>query len=145
MTADVPRREAEAFIAAQRPVELDLARRMVRRSVVVGPVLVVAFGLFRGVPGAVAALLGVAIVAGYYLLTGLILSRAARVSLSVYHGAALFGYVLRLVLIAGTMLALAKLMRIDRVALGVSVVVAYLSLLLGEVAAITADRKGTTR
>lgn len=122
-------------------VEAVLARHTIRRIVAVGPVLVVVFGVFRGVPGAVAAAVGVVIVAGYVWLSGVMLSVAARISLAAYHAAALLGFFLRLGLIAVTMLVVARVTDIDRIALGITVVVAYLTLFGWEAVAVAKGRE----
>lgn len=145
MAVESDRAEIEAVIASQAPVEMAIAGRIVRRVVWVGPLLILAFGALRGFDGAVAAAVGVAIVVGYYLLTGLVMSRSVRLSLNAYYIGALFGFVARLGLMALTMWFIARTFDVDRLALGVSVVVAYLSLLVWEAAAMTADRKGATR
>jgi uncharacterized membrane protein YqjE len=97
----------------------------------------VVFGLFRGWEGAIAAAIGVAIVAGNFVLAGFIMSTAARLSLSLYHAAALFGFIIRLGLITVSMLLIAAVTDIDRLAMGISVVVSYLVLLSWEAVAIT--------
>jgi uncharacterized membrane protein YqjE len=62
--------------------------------------------------------------------------------LSLYHAAALFGFFLRLGLITLAVLIISKLVELDRLALGVTVVVAYLGLLTWEAIAVT---KGAER
>ena len=136
------RSEAEVYVAEQRPVELDMAKSTVRRAVVVGPVIVVIAGLIWGWDGAWSAALGVAIVVGYYLITGMFMAMAARISFAAYYAAALFGFILRLGLIAATMYLLANILPVDRVALGVSVVVAYLALLILEAKTLAGKRRG---
>jgi len=120
----------------QKDVEATLARHTVARAVVVGPLLVGLFALLRGWAGAVAAALGVTVVVVNFLASGVILSRAARVSLSLYHAAALFGFLLRLAAITVTMLLVARLFEIDRPAFGIAAVVGYLALLTLEAAAV---------
>jgi hypothetical protein len=119
-----------------KDVESTLARHTARRAVIVGPLLVAVFWAARGSRGAVAAAIGVAIVAGYYLLSGAMLSAAARISLGFYQAAALFGFFLRIGLVALTMLAVAWLFAVDRLALGISVVAAYVALLAWETIAV---------
>ncbi|CAN5521580.1 MAG: hypothetical protein ACR2JP_02850 [Acidimicrobiia bacterium] len=121
-------------------VEQRLARHTARRALWVGPALALVVGLFRGWDGAIAAVLGVAIVAGNFMLSGAVMSRSARISLSLYHAAALFGFFLRLGLIMASMFALAWVFEIDRTALGISVVVGYLTLLTWE--AVVVSRGG---
>jgi len=123
-------------------IEKVIAGHTARRAVVVGPLLVAIFWIFRGVDGAIASAIGVAIVVGNFLLSGLILSIAARISLGLYHAAALFGFLIRLVLIAVTMLAVAAIIDADRLAMGITVVAAYLALLSWEAVAMA---KGSER
>ncbi|MDE0168108.1 MAG: hypothetical protein OXS29_01110 [bacterium] len=130
------RSEVERYIAERPPVELQMARSIVSRAVVVGPVMLLAFGLARGRDGLVAAAIGVAIVTGYYLLTGSMLSWLARVSLGAYHAGALLGFILRLGLIAATMWAVISLFEVDRTALGLAVIATYVGLLLWEAATL---------
>ena len=129
------RSEVERYIAGRPPVELQMARSIVSRAVVVGPVTLLVFGLVRGLSGLVASAVGVAIVTGYYLLTGSMLSWLARVSLGAYHAGALLGFILRLGLIAATMWAVISLFEVDRTALGLAVIATYVGLLLWEAAA----------
>lgn len=124
------------------PIEAIVARQTVRRVVVVGPVIVGAAWALRGAGGAGAALLGVAIVAANFLLAGTILSRAAAVSLKVYHAAALLGFVVRLGLITASMFLIASVVEVDRPAMGIAAVVAYFTLLIWEAWALT---KGSGR
>ena len=100
------------------------------------PVLALIFGILQGWPGAVAALVGVAIVVGNFLLGGYIMARAARVSMNMYHAAALFGFLIRLGLITASMLIIANVTDLDRMAMGISVVVSYLVLLSWEAVAV---------
>ena len=134
--------EAEAFVAGQRPVELDTAKSTVRRSVIVGPMIIAIAWLIWSWDGAWSAALGVAVVVGYYMITGVFLSMAARISFAAYYAAALLGFIVRLGLIAATMYLLANILPVDRVALGVSVVVAYLALLILEAKALAGKRRG---
>jgi hypothetical protein len=120
----------------RRPIEAIIGTNTARRAIVVAPILAVAFGLLRGWPGAVAALVGVAIVVVNFVFGGYLLSYAAGVSLSLYHAAALVGFFVRLGLITLSMLVIAGITDIDRLALGLSVVVSYLALLSWETVAI---------
>ncbi len=119
------------------PVESIVARDIVVRAAIVGPVIVWVAGLLRGIDGAVAGLIGLGVVVGNFLLAGAILSRAARLSMKAYHAAALAGFVVRLGLITASMFLLASVFEIDRPALGVSAVSAYFILLTWEAWALT--------
>lgn len=119
----------------ERPIEAIIGTNIAKRSILVAPILALVFGLLRGWEGAVAALIGVAIVVLNFVLGGYVLSYAARISLSLYHAAALFGFFIRLGLITLSMLLIAGMTDIDRLALGISVVVSYLVLLSWEAVA----------
>lgn len=122
-------------------VETVLARHTVARSVYVAPPLILAFSVAGGWEGAWSSALGVALVVGNFLLAGAILSISARISLAVYHAAALFGFFLRLALMVLTVLLIAQVVPIDRLAFGISAVLAYLVLLSWEAVAVSRGRE----
>jgi len=136
MTAD-----QHESVAGDTPVEAILARHTARRVIYVGPAVVALFWLTNGIEGALAAALGVVVVVGNFLLSGTILSISARISLAVYHAAALFGFFLRLGLITLTMLLIAQFVDIDRTAFGISAVVVYLVLVTLEAVAVAKGRE----
>lgn len=123
------------------PVETVIARHTVRRAIWVGPLVIAAFWLFRGFDGGWAAAVGVGVVVGNFLLAGAMLSLALRVSLAMYHAAALFGFFLRLGLIMGSMLLVAAVVEIDRLAFGLATVIAYMVLLILESVAVARGRE----
>ena len=137
MASDVDPATKHAPAPDVRPVEAIIGRHVAARAVFVAPVLIVGFGLFRGWEGAVAAAIGVVIVVANFLLAGFMLSTAARISLSLYHAAALFGFVIRLGLITAVMLLIGAATDVDRLAMGVSVVISYLVLLSWEAVAVS--------
>lgn len=123
-------------------VESIVARRTVSRAVYVAPALIVLFWLTRGWDGAWSAALGVAVIAVNLLISAAILSISARISLAAYHAAALFGFFLRLGLITLTMILVAQVVPdLDRLAFGLTAVVAYLGLLTWEALAVTRGRE----
>jgi len=122
-------------------VEMTLARNTVRRVVWVGPPLLAVMAIFRGWGGLAASGIGLAIVVGYFLLTGGMLSVAAAIAPAAYHAAALMGFFVRMALVALSMLAVAALFDVDRIALGLTVVVAYLVLLAWEAVAVSEGRE----
>jgi hypothetical protein len=81
------------------------------------------------------------VIAGNFLLSGAIMSISARISLAVYHAAALLGLFLRLGLITLMMLLIASLVDVDRIAFGISAVVAYLVLVTWEAVAVAKGRE----
>ena len=119
-----------------RSIEAIIANNISKRAIVVAPVAMLVFGLSRGWEGAVAALIGVAVVVVNFVLSGYLMSYAARISLSLYHAAALFGFFIRLGLITLSLLLIGAVTDIDRLALGITVVVSYLVLLSWEAVAV---------
>jgi len=123
-------------------IEAILAFRTVKRGLVIGPAAVAIAWLARGTSGAVGAAIGVAVIVVNLLASGAVLSIAARISLAAYHAAALFGFVLRLLAVTVSMLLVARLFEIDRIAFGVTAIVTYLVLLgLEAIAVARGDEK----
>lgn len=125
----------------QVAVESILAKHMVKRAVYVSPVLVIVFGIASGWSGALSSALGSAVIVGNFLLAGAVLSISARISLSVYHAAALFGFFLRLALIGFSIFLITRFVEIDRFAFGITAVVAYMVLLSWEAVAVSKGRE----
>jgi len=122
-------------------IEADLAKATVARGIYVGPLLVLIFGLLRGWDGAWSAGLGVVVVVLNFLLAGAMLSISARISLQAYHAAALIGFFLRLALFIGAVYLIASVVEVDRMAFGISAVIAYFALLSWEAVAMTKERE----
>ena len=128
------------------PVEADveaiMARNIVKRTLVVGPVIIALAWLLRGQLGAVSAAIGVGIVVANFLISGWALSKAARLSLNVYRAVAMFGFVARFAFLAASMFLVAWLFNVDRLALGLAAIAAFLVLLVLEsVAMLRGGRK----
>lgn len=123
------------------PVESILARHTVARAIYVAPVLIAVFWIARGWNGGWSAVLGVGLVVANFLLAGAMLSISAKISLAVYHAAALFGFFLRLGLMVLTVLLIAQFLPIDRIAFGISAALAYLVLLSWEAVAVSKGRE----
>ena len=117
-------------------IEAKIGLATARRVVWIAPPLILIFAVVRGGSGAIAAALGVAIVAGNFILAGFVLSKAAAISLKLYHAAALGGFFLRLALIMLVMLLIAQVVDVDRLAMGIAAVVSYLALLSWETVAV---------
>ena len=122
-------------------IESRLAWHTVSRAVYIAPVLIGVFWLTRGFTGAWSSAIGVAIVVANFLLAGAILSISARFGLAAYHAGALLGFFLRLGLLTLTMLVIANLVPIDRLAFGVTAVAAYLLLIGAETVAVAKGKE----
>lgn len=118
-------------------VEARLAGETVRKALVVAPVAVALAALVRGPQGALAAGLGVAVVAANFALSGAMLSVAARISLPLYQATALFGFFLRLGLITAAFLLLVRYVELDEPVLAFSLLGSYLVLLSWEAVAVS--------
>ncbi len=125
----------------QVAVESIMARHMVGRAIYVAPVLAIVFYFTSGWLGAISSVLGSLVIVGNFLIAGAVLSVSAKISLSVYHAAALFGFFLRLGLVVLSMLLIAQFFDIDRPAFGITAVVAYMVLLSWEAVAVSKGRE----
>jgi hypothetical protein len=123
------------------PVEAIVARHIVSRAVYLALPLLAVSWLLRGPGGAASGALGLVIVVLNLWLAGKVLSLAMRVSLTMYHAAALVGFFLRMALIAGTMLLVVRFVEIDRYAFGITAVVSYVVLITLEAISIMRDRE----
>ena len=128
-----------ATVPAPPAVERQLAFDMVRRGVVVAPVLVLLAAVIWGGDGAWSALVAVALVLVNLTLSAVGLSWAARVSAAALMAVALGGFAVRM----GLVVAVVALVRdepwIDLTALAVGVLVTHLGLLFWELRYVSAS------
>lgn len=121
------------------PVEQQLARDMLRRALPVAPVLVVLCSIPWGVHGGVSSAFAIALVLLNFALSAALLSWTARISLGLLMGAALFGYLIRLGLIAGAVIAVHNMAWFSAWPLGLTLIVTHLGLLLWELRFVSAS------
>jgi hypothetical protein len=112
--------------------ERDLARDLVRRGLLVAPVIVLVAGLVRGWNGVTSAAIALAIVFANFLVAAAIMQRASRSGPAALGGAAAGGYVVRLALIVVALVLLRHRTWIDLPTLGLVIVGTHLGLLLWE-------------
>ena len=123
-------------------IESIVAKNIIKRALVVGPVIVGIAWLLTDTLGALSAAAGVLIVVLNFLLAGWLLSRAATVSMQTYHVVALFGFFLRMGFIALSMFAVAWIFEVDRQAMGIAAITAFMVLLVLEsLATLRGERK----
>jgi hypothetical protein len=79
--------------------EAMIARDMVKKAAIVGPILIIAFGFIWGVHGALSTAYGLSLVVANFVLAAAMLTWAGRISPGFVMGAALCGYLIRLSLI----------------------------------------------
>jgi hypothetical protein len=109
-------------------IAIDLAKRAL--WVLPGAVLVGAF--FWGAGGALSVAYALAIVCANYLLSALLLSQSAKISLGLMMGAALFGFLIRLGLIFLAVWAVRDTWWLEVWPLGITLIVSHLGLLFWE-------------
>lgn len=117
----------------------EVAKDMLRRSWMLAPIAVMAGILIWGVGAAASVLLAIAIVLVNVWLSALIISRCAKISFVAMAAGAMFGFLVRLGLIAGVVLAVRDQPWIHLVALCISIVIAHIGLLFWELRYISAS------
>ncbi len=134
-------------------VETQLALDMMKHAVPFAPVIVLVSWVAWGSRGAWSALLAVAVVVVNLLLASVSLSWAARVSPVALMGAALGGFLVRMMLVTAVVVAVKDCPWINLTALAVAILVTHLSLLIWETRYVGAtlahpglkpERKGAT-
>jgi hypothetical protein len=130
----------ETFKADPGPaVEAQVAVDMAKRMLPVLPVLVIVAGLIWGPDGAASGAFAVALVLGNLALSAALLGKAARISLALLMAAALGGFVLRLFLLTATVWAVKDQSWVDIPALGFTLIVTHLGLLVWETRHVSAS------
>jgi hypothetical protein len=127
---------SDALVAATRLTgpapEIGVTKDMVRRGLVVAPVLLVVCGFIWGMNGAYSSAYAIAIVLVNFSLAATLVATTARISLGLMMGAVLFGYLIRLGLIFFAVYLVKDAGWISLPALGATIIVTHLGLLLWE-------------
>lgn len=126
-------------VAADVEPEVLVVRDLVRRGLLVAPVLVLVCGAIWGVDGALSAGYGLLVVLGNFALSALIMSTAARISPTALMGAVLFGYLVRLGIILVAILVVTDASWFEPVPLGLTIIVTHLGLLFWETRYVSAS------
>lgn len=113
-------------------VEMQVSTDMVKRGLVVAPVIIGLCALVWGSAGAWSAAFAIGLVLVNFLLSAVLISTTAKISLGLMMGATLFGYLVRLGLILLAVLLVKDAGWISRPALGATIIVTHLGLLLWE-------------
>ena len=109
-----------------------IARHMARHALMIAPAVVVVAGLVRGVDGGISAAIGLALCAANFLISAQILSWAVRRSVGAIYGAIFGGFVLRLGVLTGIVLALKPVSFVDIPVLVLTLAIAHFALLVWE-------------
>lgn len=113
-------------------VEVRVTADMVKRGLYVAPVLIGVAYLIWGGDGAASAAFAIGLVLVNFLLSAALISWTAKISLGLMMGATLFGYLIRLGLIAVAVLLVKDADWISLPALGATIIVTHLGLLIWE-------------
>jgi hypothetical protein len=111
---------------------VSVSRDIVRRGLIVAPVLVAICGVIWGVDGAWSSAYAIAIVLLNFGLAAALIAVTARISLTLMMAAILFGYLIRLGLIFLAVFLVRDASWISLPALGTSIIVTHLGLLIWE-------------
>jgi hypothetical protein len=112
--------------------EVRITKDIVRRGLIVAPLLLGVCGFIWGVSGAESSAYGIALVLMNFGLAAGLIAGTARISLGLMMGAVLFGYLIRLGLIMLAVLLVKKAAWISLPALGTTIIVTHLGLLIWE-------------
>ena len=113
-------------------VEVKVTLDMVKRGLWVAPAIIAVSAMIWGTNGAWSAALALGLVLVNFAVAALLISVTARISLGLMMGATLFGYLVRLALIGLVVFLVKDADWISRGALGATIIVTHLGLLLWE-------------
>lgn len=114
------------------PVEMQVSADMIKRGLVVAPILIAICALIWGSAGAWSSAFAIGLVLVNFALSAALISYTAKISLGLMMGATLFGYLIRLGLILLAVLLVKDAGWISLPALGTTIIVTHLGLLLWE-------------
>jgi hypothetical protein len=112
--------------------EVEVSTDMIKRGLIVAPVLVAVCGVIWGGDGALSSVYGIAIVLANFALAAGLIALTIRISLVVMLAGVLFGYLLRLGLIFVAVYAVKDAAWISLPALGSTIIATHLGLLVWE-------------
>lgn len=112
--------------------EVSVSRDLVKRGLIVAPVLIAICAVIWGGDGAWSAAYAIGLVLANFALAAALIAVTARINLHVMMGAILFGYLLRLGLIFVAVFLVRDAGWISLPALGATIIVTHLGLLIWE-------------
>ncbi|HEX9546905.1 MAG TPA: ATP synthase subunit I [Acidimicrobiales bacterium] len=120
-------------------VERQVATDIVRRALPVVPLLLIGAGIGWGWAGTLSAGYAVILILANFWASAAILAWAARTSLNLLMGVALFGYIARLGLITVAVLAISGQSWFSPIPLGATIILTHLGLLIWETRYVSAS------
>lgn len=112
--------------------EVHVSRDMIKRGLIVAPLLIAVCAVIWGGDGAWSAAYGIALVLANFALAAAIITTTARISLGLVMAATMFGYLIRLGLIFLAVYLVKDASWISLPALGATIIVTHLGLLFWE-------------
>jgi hypothetical protein len=112
--------------------ETDVSRDIIRRGLIVAPLVVGVCAVIWGADGAAGAAYGLALVLLNFAFAAALIAVTARISLGLMMGAVLFGYLIRLALIFLAVWLVRDATWISLPALGATIIATHLGLLFWE-------------
>ena len=132
MSDETPEISPTSLPVQGEPVEYMISLDIAKRGLIVAPVIVAICALIWGSEGAAGAGVGIALVVTNFLLSAVLVSGAARISLGLMMGAVLFGDALRFGLIFFVIVLVRDEPWISLPALGATIIATHLGLLTWE-------------
>jgi hypothetical protein len=119
--------------------EVEVSRDMIRRGLIVGPVLIGLCGIIWGLAGVSSSAYALALVLINFGIAAGLIAVTARISLGLMMGAILFGYLIRLGMLFLAVYVVKDAGWISRPALGLTIIVSHLGLLAWELKYVAAS------
>ena len=139
--ADATTTDATTTVTDTRPAapEVTISRDMVRRGLIVAPVLIGICAVIWGGDGAWSSAYGIALILFNFTIASGSIAWAARISPALLMGTVMFGYLLRLGILLAAVLLVRNTGWISLPALGATIIVTHLGLLLWELKYVAAS------
>ena len=118
---------------------MSVSKDIVKRGLIAGPFIAVVSFVIWGIDGLWSSSLGLGIVLANFVLAAALIAWSAPISLALMMGVILFGYLVRLGIIAAAVFLVRDLNWISLPALGITVIVSHLGLLFWEMRYIAAS------
>ncbi len=112
--------------------EAAIGRDIIRRGAMVAPLFIGLSALGWGANGAWSATYGLVLVLANYGLAAWLVAYTAKISYALMMGMTLFGYIIRLAIIAAAVYFVRDLGWVELVPMGVTIIVAHIGLLFWE-------------
>jgi hypothetical protein len=119
--------------------EAEITRDIVKRGLIAAPVLIGASWLIWGSAGAWSSAYGLGLVLCNFMIAAGLVATTARISYALMMAATLFGYILRLGIIALAVMLVRNETWVDLMALGLTLIVTHLGLLFWEMRYVSAS------